>query len=650
MKFKKALAVLTAAGLLATTAFGLAACGPNEDESQGEVPIGERVKIKALLDGNSSSKNALNKFVAAYNDGQGLDDGVFVSAEIRSGSSSPSSSLFTKSADYAYNVMCINDGQDAFQNLVIKRDAKRAPNGYFVDLTPYAEADEDFKNNNIPESVLNWWRVTYNPNMGQGAGAPKNVIGAGQNLMGVPYGTNPQINLYNATILKKHNINIIHVPEEELEEYNKTNNSKIQPHGYAEYKEAPFTGAKQSKNLLGQDVYKVFNDCIGMNWEEQRIMFKYFDNRWNTEQKGSLADVYTTTEHAFVSEYWFNYGWSVGGDVMGFNGTSYDFTLLDKTPQYLVTKDMKVNGVDYKAGEIVRYEDKVNQANISSVDGLYAIKSMYDAVKEFVSLQLDTNKTVDKVGDVEYKGYAVADPNVVSSINWFNTNKIAFVRTTASGVFTQLSIGNKDDFDICVPETYREYEGGSSYQKDGLEGFENEHLMIIGEKYDLNGDGTVGDDEVYTGALKVVNGTPIVGNSTTASTSQGFIIPSCSDPAKYQASWDFISWAATAGQEYRVDIHSLVPVDTKVLYSDKYLGNTELTRGKNFYAVAHGSENAGRGDWGFFENGSWVTSWANDFNNEVRQGRKILSSFLTTNEEKGVNDLNNMYCVIKGIR
>ena len=202
-----------------------------------------------------------------------------------------------------------------------------------------------------------------------------------------------------------------------------------------------------------------------------------------------------------------------------------------------------------------------------------------------------------------------------------------------------LSMKNAADFDICVPEQYREYVGGSTYRTG--EGFANEYLKVIGETY---------DGQVYTGELKKVNGTPIVGNKTVAANTMGLVIPACSDPAKYQASWDFISWVATEGQQYVAYMGTVSPVAQDVLFSDKYATNAQLSRGKDFTAMAITAANAGRGDWGFFENGRWVTDWANDFNQNVRRGRKTMSDFLAANAAKGKAALDNMYCIIRGIR
>lgn len=620
-------------GLASILSLGaLAACGGGgQGDNLGSKEIGDRTKISFYCDANDTSEQAWLDLITAYNDGVGYEkDNVYVTAKMQQNASSPSANYFTKSGRYAYNVMSMNDSQNSFQTLAIKRDDKKAPDGYFLDLTEYAANDADFQKNTISESTLNWWRMTYNKSAKQGAGKEKHVVGAGQKLLGVPYGTNAHFNWYNRSLFEAQGINLISVPEEELDAYNTEHGSHIMPHGYAEYKEAPFTGAKSSTTLDGRTVYKVFNDCIGMNWEEQRYLLKYFTKDYNSK---------STSTYGFCSEYWFNYGWSVGGDVMGFDGTSYDFTLMDRSANYIVTKnDTTVGDSVYKAGEIVRYEDKKKQAGIESMDGVYAIESTYNAVKEYLSMNIANDKTVDVVGDTTYKGYGVATPETGSADNYFNTQQIAMTQGTPEGILNKRGNASAD---ICMPQTYREYEGGSTYQKDGVAGFENEYLKVIGETY---------DSKTYTGELKVVNGTKIIGNSTSASISQGLVIPACSDPEKYQAAWDFISWVATEGQKYIAYTNTLAPVAADTLFGADYAKNESITHGKNFYAVAKTASNAGRGDWGYFENGEWVTAWANDFNGNVRRGNKTMSAFVTDNGAAAKKALDNMYCVIKGIR
>ena len=265
---RKKLALTVAACLTAASALSFAACG-DSNKQLGNTEKGDRTDITFLCAPNDTSAPAWEELVAAYNDGQGIADNVYVNYSAK-GSLSPADTVFKRSVERAYNVVAICDSQDSFQKLAIERHTKYAPDGYFVDLTPFAEKDEDFKKNTISEDLLNWWRVTRDPEAKQGAGQKKHIIGAGQKLLGVPYGTNAQFNWYNTALFKAQGINIVSIPEEELDDYNTKNSSNLKPHGYAEYKEAPVAGMTKSQNLAGQEVYKVFNDCIGMNWEGQR--------------------------------------------------------------------------------------------------------------------------------------------------------------------------------------------------------------------------------------------------------------------------------------------------------------------------------------------------------------------------------------------
>lgn len=624
-KFPKAMALICTLILMLTF---IVACNPTENpDAEGKVTI--RFKYIA----NKASQPAWLNLIKTYNNGQGQIDGVYVDGKM--GTAYATESDFLASSAKAFSVLCVEDYQDSMQNLAIKRDNQKAPNGYFVNLQSYADADADFQKNTINSSSLDWWRMEYNSNALQGSGQPKHIIGKGQDLIGVPIGCNTQVNVYSVRAFEAVGINIVSIPEEDLDSYNQQNGASLKPHGYAEYKDAPVSGMKSSTNLAGKTVYKVFNDCISMNWEEQRNILKYFTKTWNTS---------SPTEYGYVSEYWFNYGWSVGGDVMGFNGTDYDFTLTDDSANYIVVDDnVTVNGNVYNKGDIVLYEDRVNAKNLDTLvaEGkLYAIASQYDAVKEYLSMNIARDKVVDTKNGTTYKGYQVANPDTGSANNWITNGTIAMARTEYLK-YADYSSKSYDWLDFCLSEQYREYVGGSTYQKDGKSGFENEYLKVIGETY---------DGEVYTGDIKQVNGVKILGAKTTAGRTAGLVIPACSDPAKYQAAWNFISWVATEGQQFIAQTTTLAPMAKDVLYSDQFVGNQTVSNGRNLYAVANNTQYVQRGDWGYFESGAWVTNWANDFNNSLRQGRMTITEFYNANRASAENSLNNMYCIIKGIR
>lgn len=616
MKFRKTAAFLSCVALLTS-------CGgssnSNSESSQGVTTI------KFLVDGNSTSSPAWKELVEAYNNGQGQTDKVKVVIDkITKGSSENCKNEFIKSSSYANNVVCVSE--KVFHTYAIQKDNKKCPNGYFLDLTSYAEADEDYKNNKISSTAKNWLKMTYSSD----TSTKKHVVGPNESVLGVPYAADPQMTYYNKTALEQEKVNIISVSEENLDTYNKQNNSSYLPHGYAEYKVAPQDGLVASTNMAGETVYKVFNRLIPMNWEETRYVFKMFTKSYNSN---------SLTNYGFISEYWFNYGWSVGGDCMGYNGTDYDFTLVDKSANYLVTKDnVTVNGNVYNKGDIVRYEDRVNEKNIQNISGLCAIASQYDAVKQYVSLQVKTNALVD---DGSY-GYGIADPDVSSAQNAIKSDQVAFIRSDYNALSEITSGTNGSKLELCVPEQYRVYEGGSTYQKDGADGFTNEYLKVIGETY---------DGYTYTGELATDNGTPIVGKKTDCGYFYSLVVPACSDPSKYQASWDFISWvSSTEGQQYVSKTSTVMPLDSDVLKSDTFLKQTFNNRSLDLNTFASVANDLSMGDWGYFESGEWVTRWANNFNQKVRYGTQTLTEFANQNSQVAKEDLNGMKIVIKGIR
>lgn len=624
-KFLKVMALICT--LLLTLTF-VVACNQEENpDAAGKVTI--RFKYIA----NKSSQPAWQNLIKTYNQTQGVTDGVYVDAKM--GTAYATASDFLDTSKKSYSVLCVEDYQDNMQSFAIKRDTQKAPNGYFVNLQSYADNDPDFQKNTINSSSMDWWRMQYNSSASQGSGVPKHIIGKGQDLIGVPIGCNTQVNVYSVIAFEAVGINIVSVAEEDLDSYNQQNGTNLKPHGYAEYKDAPVSGMKSSTNLDGKTVYKVFNNRISMNWEEQRNLLKYFTKTWNES---------SPTEYGYVSEYWFNYGWSVGGDVMGFNGTDYDFTLTDDSANYMVVDDnVKVNNTVYNKGDIVLYEDRVNAKNLDTLvaEGkLYPIASQYDAIKEYLSLNIATNKVVDTKDGTTYYGYQVANPETGSANNWITNGTIAMARTEYLK-YADYASESYEWLDFCLSEQYREYVGGSTYQKGGKSGFENEYLKVIGETY---------DGEVYTGDIKQVNGVKILGAKTTAGRTAGLVIPACSDPAKYQAAWNFISWVATEGQQYIAQTKTLAPMAKDVLYTDKFANNQTVSNGRNLYAVAHNTQYVQRGDWGYFESGAWVTAWANDFNKQVRVGNMTISAFYNAHKESSETSLNNMYCIIKGIR
>lgn len=574
---KKTVKALTLALILGTV-FAFAGCGGEK------VPEG-RVKIEFWYEADLNTNSTYYELVKTYNDTQGVEDGVYVSPDMINGIGDERST-YEGSCD-ASVVMITND--EVFKGLAV--------DGLFVDMSGYLE-ESDFDLSEIPQSTIDSGRLTV------GGKGEKSYAGEGQALLAMPFGTSSCVLFYNKSHFASVGINVISVSEEELEAYNSANGTQYQPHGYAEYLNAPAEGLISSQNMAGQTVYKVFNNRIPTNWEEMRYLSKMLTQSYNES---------ASSKYGYLGEYWFQYGWSVGGDCIGYDGEQYQFTLMDKSANYLVTKPVTVNGNEYAAGEIVSYEDKVNQSGIESMDGLYELPSQYDAVLEFLRLSVGNFEV-----DTGITGYGVT-PSVLTGIQGqFLSGDVAMVLSTYAFDINNFKRSMNGGFDLAPLTQYREYKGGSIYQTGT--GFAEEQLKVIGETY---------GGEVYTGELAYENGTPLVGSRDVMGRMFYLVIPTNSDPAKYEAAWKFISWAAgEEGQKIMIKTGRFEPNQTSLAYNEFAEQGTDL----NYWAVADASRYLDYGDWAYFESGEWVTDWANDFNNYLRKGQMTISKFLDNNE------------------
>lgn len=598
-KAGKILAVALGAAMCAGTVGMMAGCG--EDVPEGAT------RIRFTYEADMNLNPTFYEMIRTYNNTQGQTDKVYVSADMVDGAGNARA---TYEGTCDSSVVMLSD--DAFKDIAI--------DGLFVDLTEYArESDYDFSG--IPTGLLNSARMTI------GAKGEKTYVGEGQNLQAMPFGIDPFVLYINRQNFENWGINFISVAEDELDAYNTANGTKYMPHGYAEYAQdsAPATGLTLSKNLAGEDVYKVFNNRISTNWEEFRYLAKCFTRSYRED---------SPTPNGFVTGWWFPFGWSVGSDCIGWDGEKYNFTITDDTPNYLATKEVSVNNHTYSAGELVSYEDKVNDANVANIDGLYEFPSQRDALTEFLRYTENQTYAVDGAGT---EGYNIMPSNFELRIGNFTNNTVSMVCEQYAVQYYDMTSGSiKSKYDYAPVWQYRKYKGGSTYQKGDASGFANEYLKVIGAEY---------GGQKFTGALEEENDTPIVGASDVQGKGYYLVIPKNSDPAKYDAAWKFISWA-TGETAQKIMTKAFVPVRQSVAETE-FL---DFDDDYNLWAVAHTAMNFDIGDWSYFQNGEWVYDWSDDFNNKLRKGRQTIEEFLRDNEAKASQACANTNIVIKGRR
>lgn len=593
----KIAAVMLVALLAGSMTFGLAGCG-------GSAPKGS-TEISFWYSASLTNNKIYRELINTYNEGQGKEDGVWVEGENRQ--KVDSTQLYNNPPE----VLVVSD--ENFKSYAL--------DNLLLDMTFYYETmPGDYDEGDIPAGATEAFRFDTADNT-----EGKRMAGEGAAIQGVPFGSSVQSYYYSKTAFEGYGINIISVSEDELN--GSGTYAKVQPHGYAEYKEMPFDGAVSSKNLAGETVYKVFNNRIPMNWEEFRYLSKCFTKTYRKD---------SPTKYGSATHHWFSFGWSVGGDCICYDGEKYTFTVADKTPNYLVTDPdgVTVNGTSYAAGEIVTYEDKVNAANIAETDGLYELPSQYDALAEFNRLTTPTDKEVDK----GIPGYGISTTSGDGAANNLTIGDFAMFAWDM-GAITTLESTNKGNYDIAPLTQYREYDGGSTYQKDG-DGFANEYLKVIGVDY---GDG------VYTGALATSEeGTPLTGVRAACASYSALVLPRNSDTEKHEAAWKFIRWAAgSEGQAILMQTNNIVPNQTELAISESYLS---LGGGKNYYALADSARYSDIGDWAYFEDGEWVTAWSGYFNNQLRTGFMTIEDFLNRTETSANNTIGAVKIVLNGRR
>ena len=601
---KRLFTLLLAAILL----LSLTACGGGDD-TNADPNSGDNTADNSANEGrtviyyqaayvSAQVQSAYKEMVEAYNNGQGVTDNVYV--QMRDTSSSVSGLESALRSNYQYDVVELRD--DEFKTLAMQGG------NFFVDLDTYLtdEAKTAMQWDQIPDALVNRFRMNMTPSEGG-----KFLAGEGASLLALPIGNNPQILFYNKKILTDCGINIISVPEAELEAYNAANGATLQPHGYAEYKEAPYADAKSSRNEAGEFVYKVFNECIGMSWEEQHILSRAFQTQYDYP-------------YGFMSEWWFYMGFSVGGDCVGWDEASgqYKMTLTDKQPGYLALADITVDGVAYAKGDVLTYEAKTflnsNASELSALKGkVCELPSMYDTILEFTRLGVPANKQADE----GVYGYGVAPTTTTNRTARFTSgNDCPFLIEEYHQAQSFHSVLG-DSLGMAVPAQYREYVGGSTYEKDG-----KEYLKVIGETY---------DGQVYTGELRQEGGIPVVGEVATASEATGLFIPANTKSKNYDAAFKFASWVAgPEGQAILAKGNRYVPNQMDYAMGEYSKSPDRIV--SNSWAGAYTCQEAEIGDYTYFTSLTWITEWSMTFNGDVREGNMTLSEFM--DQKQGVAD------------
>ena len=611
MKKSKVLALVAAGVITLGAAAGFSGC--KKGAPQGSLNRGTTLYVQ-LINYTKEADKAYERLASVYNETQGVEDDVEVIIDEQSTVGNISSQLRPNAQNF-YDIMTI-DNMTFKEVLVEYLDGANA----IVPLDEYlqdAEFAEALGLDSIPETSMDMWKMTQESDEDGFFYA-----GAGQPQLALPFFNNPQVLFYNTDLFEGMGINIISVPEGKLDDYNKEHGTNLKPHGYAEYTSAAVGGDladKTSENMNGKTVVKVFNNAIPMNWEELRTVAQMY-------QKANPG------MYGYMSEWWFNYGWSVGGDCIGWNGEEYELTLGDETKGLLVIdKTLKVNETTYYQGDVLDYEDlhslsSSERSKLLSEKRVAELPSMYEAFVEFNRLGVPSDKKVTDAAHGNLSGYGIAQSTVDDRSQYFSAGTSPMLceyYSTQNSYIAKLG----DSFDIAPLAQYREYEGDP--YDDGV-------LKVIGE------DG-------YTGDLKTAENSegeqvPVVGEAVTVTEpmTAGMFLPANSDPANREAALKYMAWACgPEGQAILDEGNTSVPTQSSFMDDEEFLG-AEGRVTDNMYAALFANSNSYVGDWSYDSNDAWITTWSDVLNKDVRRGDITIDQFLK-DRTKDAND------AIKGI-
>ena len=584
MKIKKFLLLVVA---LLITIVGVGCDGDQQSDLQGGVKPEKAVVVEFWMYGDDVEMEVYKQLVSEFNK---ANEG-YVTIRLQQKSPDSYSNALTMVLNGKKGPDLFYVGETGFKAM--------AEAGYLYDISSYVENSTEYDISKMWESAVS--RFQYDV-------TTKTNDGPNKKYYAVPKDIGPTVIFYNETLFKGSGVNVISVAAKDLAAFNggaKDSRGKTK----AEY--GIQCEVKEKGYFIDTNGQKWFNNQVALNWEETVALSKV------------IQGVYPATK-GFYTEWWFNYGWSVGGDVIQYipsndptyAGGYWDFTLMDPTPNYIVddnAEPFSINGNTYQPGEVISYQDKlVNEApavagqkdeSVKNIEPavlaavasgqLEELPSQREAFVEFVRLAATTGTHVDTDanGNKIYGHEVTPYPNSIGGDSGktaaFATGKVAMLvdgRWNVTNFREQMD--GKYEWDVAPLPMYKEYDA---------EGNVKVHGVPAGHS------GSVG---------VAINAKTQVPN----------------------AAWKFLEYI---GGEYGQSVQSktgfAIPLQKHLALDDEiFLQSSQNPRNSIIFIEA--AENQKAGDWWYLRDNEWINEWANLLNGSVRNGNKTLTDFYNSTE------------------
>ena len=269
-------------------------------------------------------------------------------------------------------------------------------------------------------------------------------------LYALPKAVSPTVIYYNKKAMDTVNVDVIsahytpmgeeaapaYAGEKDLAEYNNDHNTQYPAKGFFLLDESgheiPITlgkgtnAVKDAVAVAKNAAKRIFNNRIPMTWDESVVLAGLMTKSYNAS---------SITDYGYFTEWWFSYGWSVGGDCLEWNDSEncWKFTLGNTEKKWLY------NGEFYREGEL--------PAGAKENGAVQMTNSQFDAFRHFVQLSMSHTKDVDGNGNYGYQ--VTPGPTTVGSDDakaaYFASGKLAML---VDARFATVTIGNKVDNDF----------------------------------------------------------------------------------------------------------------------------------------------------------------------------------------------------------
>ncbi|MDD6994978.1 MAG: ABC transporter substrate-binding protein [Candidatus Borkfalkiaceae bacterium] len=610
--------------LAMTAAFGVSfftGCGGSNSDA-----------VTFWVTGTAEQLSMYTALEKAFNETYGAEHGIEVKTSQRPVGSYESNIQITAGSKSGPDVYLIRDDVN-IKKWIVGR--------YLTEITDEYNAITDMDMGNVSSKVYENLRYDEKTNTSHET----------DSLYGVPLDKQTTALFYNKTMLKNAGILEISVDEEDLVAWSNgeiadKNGLKITDPACAELKalleekgktmpakgyfrsEKPYhydyggTGATQWRVPDTDSEVLVFNNRIPMNWDEMEDVAMLFTKEWNTQSKST---------YGYFTEWWFEYGWSVGGDCLtDLTGNGdWNFSLLDPNPNYIVTEGTFTGrtGKVYQAGETIDFADKMDIGEGEVLNPVQDVDASGNLPADYGDYRKADGTTAGVWSGIEDE-LAKGDASALKELPSMRT---AFERYLKLGTSTQTQIGDGRGLEISPKPTTVNSRGLISYflseevvfaasksnmlvefaSRSDAAGFEFDMApLLVYKEYTDPSDpfcDTVAAEGKQAGHANCVSAVVREGSQ------------------KKEKAVTFLKWCMSVeGQKVRANA-GFFPMDESLFGELKLPGIVKANNTRVLYEALSYEK---PGDWWYMPDEVWVERWCSDLNSSLRNGTMTYEEWL----------------------